>query len=1486
MLNINKVQNFVVHKMTDYLEEKLQTTVTIEHVDMRFFNNIALKNVCIEDLDGDTLIGADKLHGRISLMALLRKEIHIKTVELIKPVFNLKIDENGATNLDFITDLIPKSDTKNINLRIDNIEIIDGKVTLHTAQKLNPKNKGTFKVNDIAVTKLNTTLSLNKFSQEDIIGEIKNLSFEEQSGFILSNLVTKFHLTDSTCVVPFLKIKLPKTELAFDTTSLKYTHLSDLLQNINVLSIKTELLPSNVYCPDLQAFLPELGHLRRATMLSCKLSGRMDNIKANSLNLHYGSDIVFDGDFEFSGLPNLEETFVYASLNEIRFTVGSLQDLVASITRKPFLLPSEFRNLGRCKYSGKIAGFFNNMVLFGKLNTAVGNISTDVALELSNKMQDVYLNGDIKSSRLQLGRITPPGSELGDIAFRVNTKLEIGKTKPLKSSADLTIAAITYKNYTYNNIKIKGDYTNKTFVGDVDINDNNGQLKFVGKVNLNANAYLFNFDADVKNFRPYALNLTTENPDLEISFGINSEFAGPNIDQMNGEIVIDSILLTNNQEYYALERFVVQSNSTTGNGKNRTLSIESPILTGIIFGDFTLASLSNSIMQTAATYFPIIATKATIKKPASHNNLHLAFELESIRDLANVLNLGIFTTEASTITGNYNDIQKTFELDVHIPRVANNKKLVIDNINFKLNNKNKRINGLLSAQTKTRGNDTLSFNIDLKGINDTLITHFSFNNALPKVVQAGEILAKTHFKSINNTINVHTQILPTQLILENIVWDMAAADIITDFKTIEIKKFNFGSEDQRILINGKGSKSINDVLAVELHDIDLQFISDLLLQHAAIEFGGRASGEAKILRLFEKPIIEADVTVNNFMFDKAYWGYVHATSDWDNVDKKINFGGVVIADNRDTTGVIDGSFYITKDYLDLTGKANRLNLSFLDYYLSNVLQNVNGYGSGDIHVYGNTLKEEVTITVEALVEEGQASVEFLQTTYFFSDSIHVTPTDIKLKDITIFDTEGNKGKLNGLLTHQYFQNLQYRIELDANKMKVLNTTKKDNSTFYGTAYATGKAIIAGNDARTNITVTGVTEKNSKLIVPFGSSLATENAFITYVDRNAPKKPEKANVKPVTTSSDNELFLNLMIDVNPNAEIQLLVDQQAGDIIKARGDGNLRMEYNTKNDEFKMYGNFEIEQGSYLFTFQNALRKDFKVRQGSTIGWNGDPYNPLVSLRAVYQVNASLLDILDKSILESSNRTTVPVQCILNLTGNIMSPNIKFDLNLPNSEEELNRALQAVVNTDEMMNRQIIYLLILGKFFTPESLKSTTTGLVNQNDLLAVASSTLSSQLNNWASQMFTNWNFGVNFRSTGEGNDRSNEYEFNFLYTPNNRITLNGNVGYRDDNLSASKFIGDFDFEYSLIQSGKLSAKAYTHTNDYKEFKTALTTQGIGLVYRESFNSLGELWEGWKASAAETKREQEVKKKEREKKQALKKAAKEKQKQEKNGRDN
>ena len=275
-----------------------------------------------------------------------------------------------------------------------------------------------------------------------------------------------------------------------------------------------------------------------------------------------------------------------------------------------------------------------------------------------------------------------------------------------------------------------------------------------------------------------------------------------------------------------------------------------------------------------------------------------------------------------------------------------------------------------------------------------------------------------------------------------------------------------------------------------------------------------------------------------------------------------------------------------------------------------------------------------------------------------------------------------------------------------------------------------------------------------------------------------------------------------------------------------------------------------------------------------MSWSGNPVEPTININAYYQLSASLVDILDNATLSNAARNSVPVQCLLNLSGNMMQPTIKFDINLPNSDEDLNRALKNAISTDEMMNRQIIGLLLLGKFINPESYQNAST-FISGNELFSVVSSTLSSQLNNWASQIFNNWNFGVNFRTSGEGDTRSNEYELNFLYTPNSRIVINGNVGYRDDNLSSTKFIGDFDLEYKLTKSGKLRAKAYTHTNNYKEFKKGLTTQGIGIVYKESFNSLGQLWQGWKDEIRNGKKERAIKREERKKRKEIKRAKKE-----------
>jgi hypothetical protein len=460
----------------------------------------------------------------------------------------------------------------------------------------------------------------------------------------------------------------------------------------------------------------------------------------------------------------------------------------------------------------------------------------------------------------------------------------------------------------------------------------------------------------------------------------------------------------------------------------------------------------------------------------------------------------------------------------------------------------------------------------------------------------------------------------------------------------------------------------------------------------------------------------------------------------------------------------------------------------------------------------------------------------------------------------VYDAEGHSGYIEGQINHSYFQNVELDLDINVNNMLVMNTQREDMESFYGKVYGTGTARIYGDEETIYITCLARSDKGTNVVIPIDNYYASENSFIIFQNLND-NNDTKTKTSQTEEPAETNIILDLMLDITPDAHLDLIIDSKAGDMLTGSGSGNLRVTYDINADDMKIYGTVQIEQGKYLFTFQNVLRKEFYVKEGSSLAWTGDPLAANLNIDAYYQLTADLAEILDEAVLSNTSRTSVPVQCLLNLTGILTQPNVKFNLNLPNSEEELNRALQNTVNTDELMNRQIIALLILGKFIPPENLQNS--NVFTQNELYSVVSSTLSAQLNNWASQMFDNWGFGVNFRTSGEGDSRTNEYEFNFVYSPNNRISINGNLGYRDDALSSTPFISDFDFEYKLIQSGKLRAKAYTHTNDYREFKKGLTTQGIGLIYSENFNSLKELWQSWQNNAKESKIERQQRRDER-----------------------
>ncbi len=105
-----------------------------------------------------------------------------------------------------------------------------------------------------------------------------------------------------------------------------------------------------------------------------------------------------------------------------------------------------------------------------------------------------------------------------------------------------------------------------------------------------------------------------------------------------------------------------------------------------------------------------------------------------------------------------------------------------------------------------------------------------------------------------------------------------------------------------------------------------------------------------------------------------------------------------------------------------------------------------------------------------------------------------------------------------------------------------------------------------------------------------------------------------------------LEINFDLDVTPDAEVQLLIDPKAGDVISGSGEGKLNISLDKKG-EFRIYGDYTIEEGEYLFTLKNILNKRIDVENGGKITFNGDVESADIDLTAKYKnLKASLYPI--------------------------------------------------------------------------------------------------------------------------------------------------------------------------------------------------------------------------------------------------------------------
>ena len=425
-------------------------------------------------------------------------------------------------------------------------------------------------------------------------------------------------------------------------------------------------------------------------------------------------------------------------------------------------------------------------------------------------------------------------------------------------------------------------------------------------------------------------------------------------------------------------------------------------------------------------------------------------------------------------------------------------------------------------------------------------------------------------------------------------------------------------------------------------------------------------------------------------------------------------------------------------------------------------------------------------------------------------------------------------------------------------MILINTKESADMPFYGTVYGTGNVLLAGNATQgLDVNVAMTTNRNTTFTYINGSvASATSNQFIKFVDKT-PRRTIQDSIQVISyyeqiqqkrqaeEEQKTDIRLNILVDATPDATMRIIMDPIAGDYISGKGTGNIRTEFYNKGD-VKMFGNYRINQGVYKFSLQEVIRKDFIIKDGSTITFNGAPLDANMDIQASYTVNSASLNDLIPDASAIIQQPNVRVNCIMNLSGMLVRPTIKLGIELPNERDEIQTLVRNYISTEEQMNMQILYLLGIGKFYTEDARNNNQ----NSNVMSSVLSSTLSGQLNNALSQVFetNNWNIGTNL-STGDKGWTDMEVEGILSgQLLNNRLLINGNFGYRDNPMANTNFVGDFEAEWLITRSGDIRLKAYNETNDRYYTKTNLTTQGVGIMYKKDFNKWSDLyfWNKWR----------------------------------------
>lgn len=595
------------------------------------------------------------------------------------------------------------------------------------------------------------------------------------------------------------------------------------------------------------------------------------------------------------------------------------------------------------------------------------------------------------------------------------------------------------------------------------------------------------------------------------------------------------------------------------------------------------------------------------------------------------------------------------------------------------------------------------------------------------------------------------------------------------------------------------------------------------------DMGGLLHGDIHYMQVDSAMSVSADLMVQKMTFKGNPLGNVGMNAVYLPNNDGTHFVDGYITQEEQEIAFLSGSYIPQEDEegdIEATMTLNHFPMNIVNSFIPNKMAELKGYAGGELNIGGKAstpiISGHLTTSYIHLASE-MYSIDM----DFPDDTIRVSNSHLSLNKLEAYTTGKSPLVLDGTIDFSDLEKISMNLTLNAKNYQLINAPKQRNAIAYGKVFVDANAILKGTldnlKIRGNLGVLG----NSDITYVLKDSPITVedrlSGLVTFVNFNDSTETE-GKAKDIRQNVD----MQLIFSIEQAAHVHCLLSEDGTDYVELEGGGDLTMTYDSGND-FQLYGRYTILSGKMNYTLMSIVCKNFNIRNGSYIEFQGDLQNPILQIAAEERVKATVTD--------NNRPRTVAFDVGLNISQTLDNMGLEFTLKAP---EDLSVQNELAGMSNEDRGRVAVTMLATNMYISnlTDSKAYSTTNALN---------SFLQNEINNLVgmAQNTIDVNFGMANSTSAKGTQQT-DYSFSFtkrLWGNRINLILGGKVSTGDDAVNTGyTIIDNISLEYRLDQSATRYIKIYYDKNYESLLEGELTEMGAGIVLRKKSTKLGDLF--------------------------------------------